>query len=89
MSNRNERNRLKSIKRIRKLLGEHFHVNSNNGGFTIYSYNDEKHRTHFYAHIRPMGTEWVLTCKELGINWQGSPLRVGVNLIRSAALLVV
>lgn len=89
MSNRNERNRLKSLKRIQKLLGNDFHVTSDRGGFAAYRFNPNNKDVSIHVHLRPMGTEWIISSAELGIDWQGTPLRVGVNRVRATCLLVV
>lgn len=88
MSNRNERNRLKSLKRIQKLLGNDFHINSDRWGFAAYRFNPENKDVSIHVHLRPMGTEWIISSPELGIDWQGTPLRVGVNRVHAACLLV-
>ena len=89
MSNRNERNRVKTLKRIQKLLGNDFHINSYRGGFAAYRFNPNNKDEAIYVYLRPMGTEWIISSPELGIDWQGTPLRVGVNLVRATCLLVV
>lgn len=88
MSNRNERNRVKNLKRIQKLLGNDFHINSDRGGFAAYRFNPNNKDEAIYVHLRPMGTEWIISSPDLGIDWQGTPLRVGVNLVRATCLLV-
>ena len=88
MSNRNDRNRLKSLKRIQKLLGNDFHLSSSKGGFTAIRFNKDDRSDHVIIHLRPMGTEWIISSPKLGIDWQGTPLHVGVNRVRAACLLV-
>ena len=89
MSNRNERNRLKNLKRIQKLLGNDFHLSSSKGGFNAIRFNKNDRSDQVNIHLRPMGTEWIISSPELGIDWRGTPLRVGVNRVRATCLLVV
>ena len=91
MANHGERQRLKNIKTLEKLLGDGFIVSSYKGGFQIYKKGTASltYPTGIRAYFKPVCGKWHLTSQQLGLDKPDIHLKEGAKFINMASLLVV
>lgn len=83
MSNRNERNRNRTTKRLTKLFGPDARVTWNNRVACIWSPAFQ----HQDVYARAEGMQWHLTCPTYEFSWSGRRLLDGINQLKTLQLI--
>ena len=90
MSNRNERNRLRTTRRLTKAFGEHAHITWHKHKACI-SFPVESQVEGYSIDVLVMkqGNTWHMDSARLSLNWVGESLTTGAKIVKTLLLLGV